>query len=108
MGTPKEKNTDFFVLLCLPASFLIREGQPRPPLRLTFFLGRGGPSPPLIFVSVGPPQTDILWGGDPERWTFSSGMGFKNSDFNFSFFFGFFFVSLCFYFLFLLRFCSIF
>ena len=41
----------------------------------------------------------------PERWTFSSGMGFKNSDFNFPFFkkfllFVFLFVSLCFFFCF--------
>ena len=73
----QKKNTDFFVLLCLPASFLtfgkvnpgppqcfcacpgvvfdIREGQPRPPSDL--------PTPPSFLSAPGPPQTDILLGG---------------------------------------------
>ena len=83
-----QKNTDFFVLLCLPALFLtfgkVNPGPPQsafglaPASFLTFgkvndsppqtdiFFGGGGspPPPPLIFVSAGPPpQTDIFGGG---------------------------------------------
>ena len=60
-----QKNTDFFVLLCLPASFLtFGKVNDRPP-QTDIFLGGGvlPHPPPLIFVSAGPPQTDILLGG---------------------------------------------
>ena len=61
----KKKNTDFFVLLCLPRRRSRHSGRSTPaPLRLTFFFGGSLPTPPPSFLSgPGPPQTDILLGG---------------------------------------------
>ena len=54
----KKKNTDFFVLLCLLASFLtfgkVNPGLPQSDI----FFGGVPPHPPLIFVSAGPRPSD--------------------------------------------------
>ena len=64
--SPKKKNTDGIVLLCLPPASFLTFGKvnPGPPQTgIFFFGGRGGPSPPLpSFLSApAPPQTDIFW-----------------------------------------------
>ena len=77
MLSPKKKNTDFIVLLCLPR--VVHSGRSTPAqLRLPFFFGGGGgrgslSTTPLIFVSRPPPSVDIrkvnchghflIWGG---------------------------------------------
>ena len=75
-----QKNTDFFVLLCLPASFLtfgkVNPGPPQSafvlapasgrstttPLRLTFFWGGVPPHPPPSFLSAPGPLRLTFFG----------------------------------------------
>ena len=60
--TKRKKNTDFFVLLCLPASFLTFGKVNDSPPQTDIFWGGGGGfpphPPPVIFVSAGPPPSD--------------------------------------------------
>ena len=68
-----QKNTDFFVLLCLLASFLTFGKVNTAPVRLTFFWGGGSLPTPSFLSAPGPPppQTDIFLGG-------GGGEGFKS------------------------------
>ena len=60
----KKKNTDFFVLLCLPASFLtFGKVNPGPPQTDIFWGGRGPHLSPSFSSAPGPLRLTFFWGG---------------------------------------------